>query len=352
MTALRTRARRSTTQLAVVALAIFALGLTACSSSSSATTKSGSASSGAATATSAAATSTDSTSTGFPRTITIPAGKGMAKTTVTLKSQPKRIAALSYEPAEMVAELGLSKNLVVVPAAVLNPALTNHLAEMKKVASTIPTESAINAEAVIAKKPDLVLMSARHGMETGVGKALEASGIPVIILPNSWSSLADLDLNTKLIGQAIGADDAANKLIKTLDAGLVATKRTKHPRILVLGNQAGRPFVTAGAAFPLDLVKLAGGTDVSSELGLTTTGPITAEQIVKANPDGIVLIDMNGSGEKLFASVMKNGAVARLSAVKSGHVLLIQGRLVQALGMSQTVTGLGKLNTWIDGLTK
>lgn len=326
------------------ALAIIAIAATGCSSTGSSAQHPASSS---ADGTSSAATSTTSNGE-FPRKITVPAGMGMPKTELTIKAAPRRIAALSYETAELVAQYGLADRLVVVPQAVRNPVLTNHLSQMRAVPNAFPSEGAINPEAILAQKPDLILMSARHGEATSVGKALAATGTPVLILPNAWSDQSELALNNKLVGQAIGADSGAAKLDSALQRGLVAHKRKHSPRILVLNNQAGRPFITAGKAFPLDLVRLAGGTDVSAQMGMHITGPITAEQIVKANPDGILMVDMLGGGKKSFASVMNNSAVARLAAVKSGRVMLVQGRDVQALGLTRTITGLGELNKWFD----
>src|SRR5699024_7659542 len=106
------------------------------------------------------------------------------------------------------------------------------------------------------------------------------------------------------------------------------------PRILILSNQAGRPFITAGTAFPVELVRLAGASTVSDELGITVTGPIQIEQVLAAEPDGIILIDMNGSGDRLFADMLGNDAVAGLDAVAHGRVLRVQGKEVQALGLT------------------
>ena len=156
-----------------------------------------------------------------------------------------------------------------------------------------------------------------------------------------------------LVGEATGADASATALATELKTGLAPSSSaagSPSPRILVLSNQAGRPFVTAGTAFPLDLVSLAGGSDVSTELGITATGPITAEQVIQAAPDGILLIDMNGSGEKSFASLLSNPAVAALPAVADGHVHRVSGKSVQALGLSSTIAGLTDLRDWIGAL--
>lgn len=286
----------------------------------------------------------------FPRVIAVPAGASTEEALVTIPHEPVRIAALTYETAELVAALGAADRLVMVPAAVTNPALSNHLDDMLAVETHAATESTTNAEAVIQTAPDLVLLSARHGLEDGAGKVLADAGIPVIVLPNSWATVSDMRENITLTGHTLGLDTEAEALVATLDAGLStesAAPSTAAIRVLVLSNQAGRPFVTAGAAFPLEVLRLAGAENAADSLGLSKTGPISAEQVIQAAPDAILLIDMNGSGEGSFAPILENPAVAALPAVAGGAVLLLEGREIQALGLSEVTEGLSALRSWL-----
>lgn len=77
--------------------------------------------------------------TGWPRTIEIPAGQGGAAGSLTIETEPQRIAALDYESAETLADIGLADRLVLVPEAVLNPVLGGHVEELGDVESTFPS---------------------------------------------------------------------------------------------------------------------------------------------------------------------------------------------------------------------
>ena len=129
--------------------------------------------------------------------------------------------------------------------------------------------------------------------------------------------------------------------------GLGEVTEPDGPRVLVLSNQAGQPFVTAGAAFPLEVVRLAGGQDASEALGMNRTGPISAEQVIAAEPDAILLVDMNGTGEQIFEPLLSNAAVAELPAVAEDRVLLVEGREVQALGFADTVQARDRIAEWL-----
>lgn len=295
--------------------------------------------------------------TGFPRTIEIPAGRGGEARSLTIESEPQAIAALDYESAEVVAELGLADKLVLVPEAVLNPALGGHVDEMAQVPTTFPVAMNLDTETVITTSPDLVVMSPRHGAEDSIGSVLEQAGLPTLQLPDPWSSPEMLAQNIGLIGQTTGTEKAASALVEEIETGFAkqaaktaGADNPEAPRVLVLTNQAGRPFATAGGAFPLHLLNLAGAVSVSDELGMEATGPISAEQIVQANPDGIVLVDMNGTGDRMYAELLANPAVATVPAAADDKLMRVTGRDVQALGLGATVTGLGALTEWVATL--
>lgn len=337
-----TTTRRFTALTSIVAGALALASLTACSAPTEETGDT--------------ADPSHTTEAVWPRTIEIPAGKGGTVTTLTIDEQPERIAALDYESAEVLAELGAADSLVLIPEAVLNPALGGHVDELSAVEGTFPVAMEVDAETVIAMKPDLVIMSPRHGNEAPIADVLEEAGIVSLQLPSSWASSEDLVTNIDLIGQATGHEVAADTLIDDLTTGLEAAEASETdtdspaPRVLILTNQAGRPFITAGHAFPVELVERAGADNIADELGIDRTGPISAEQIVQAEPDAILLIDMNGTGDRMFTELLSNAAVQATDAIANDCVLRVTGRDVQALGLTSTVEGLGALTEWVTSL--
>lgn len=290
----------------------------------------------------------------WPRTIEVPAGRSGEATSVTIQAAPQKIVALDYESAETLAELGLADRIILIPEAVLNPALGSHSDALAEVPNTFPVAGEIDAETVIALSPDLAVMSPRHGNEAPIADVLEQAGIPALQLPEPWSSPEALITNVELIGQATGSEAEATSLTEKIETGLSAAAAgdpsTDGPTVLVLNNQAGRPFITAGSAYPLEMLALAGAQNASTALGIDRTGPISAEQVVQANPDGIVLIDMNGTGDRMFAELLANPAVASLDAVAEDRVLRVEGKQVQALGLTGTVEGLETLTDWVASL--
>lgn len=282
----------------------------------------------------------------FPRTVLVPAGAQMPAEEVEIPAEPQRVAALTYETASLVAELDADDRLVMAPAEAANPVLSNDPEALAAVEHHIASESAVNAESVLGADPDLVILTDRHGLEEGVGQVLTEAGIPVMVLPD-MSSTQDITANIDVVAAALGTEEAAEDLTRTLTEGWADESDPDGPSVLVLSNQAGRPFVTAGGAFPLEVVRLAGGQDASEPLGMVRSGPISVEQVLAADPDRILLVDMNGSGEAVFEDLLNNEAVADLPAVAEHEVLLLEGKYVQALGLTSTVEGRDQIAQWL-----
>lgn len=265
-------------------------------------------------------------------------------------AQPQRIAALTYETAELVAHLGAIDRLVLVQEALTKPELSSFPEQMAQVPGHALTEGSIDAEQVLAAEPDLVLITPRRGLEEDLSDVLSASGVPVLILPNQWATTEDVIANIELVGEAIGTPEEAQQLIEELSSGLQehsSASAEDAPGVLMLSNQAGQPFVIAGSAFPLEILRLAGGQDVGEELGFVRSGPISAEEVIATQPDAIVLVDMNGSGRAVFDPLLTNEAVAELPAIANDRVLLVEGRLVQALGFTAAIEGRELIEQWL-----
>ena len=278
-----------------------------------------------------------------------------AKTEAPQTPAPAAIAALDYESAEVLAELGLADRVVLAPESATKAPLGGHVEDYADIKATFPVAAKLDPETIIAAGPELAVMSPRHGAEDTMGGVLENAGVKTLELPTSWTSPESVEANITLIGEATGTETEAKELNERLEKGLEkagapAAATADSPNVLVLSNQAGRPFATAGEAYPLELLKLAGATSASDTLGMRATGPITAEQIIVAAPDGIVLVDMNGSGDRLFKELLATPAVAALPAAASDKLMHMTGREVQALGLTDTIAGLEKLTGWVGDL--
>lgn len=285
----------------------------------------------------------------YPRTVQVP---GDPPRKVTLASRPVRIAALSPDVADAAVELVGAGRLVAVPVSATNPALSGHAEQLAGVPAKLPPGNDPDPEQIIALNPDLILLTARHGGERDAQAMLAQAGIPMIAITNGWSTLEEVKQNLTLLGRALDAEAKARDLVAELDrrAGAVAEKTgsvAERPSVAILSNQAGRPFINAADVLTSDLVKRAGGALVADRIGLRNTGPVTAEQLIAANPDAILLIDVTGKGRDSFGSLLDNPAVAELAAVRDDRVKLLPARISYGVGGARIADGLEEIARWL-----
>ena len=193
--------------------------------------------------------------------------------------------------------LGMKNNLVARDRSTTDP-------QLRKLPVVNKGGMDINAEAVLAARPTLVIADERMGRNNELTKIREA-GIPVAIVKLS-TKLGDSGKNISTIAHIVGRDAAGAEVAQTTDR-MIAKASTKaqqlaasankfgssgrtQPRMLVLLTHGGKQFfpVQEGKDAAHDLITALGGVDAAQEIDLETHGPITAEALVAANPDVII----------------------------------------------------------------
>jgi len=316
--------------LSVISAAVLALGLAACAS------------------TPAPSDGEQPVAEAFPVTIDVPG----ADAPLTIDAEPERIAALSSDAAIAVHELGLTDRLVAIPAAAQNPALNPYADEMSGIENVVAGENSPEPEQVLAWSPDLIVVTARHTGEQDASDVLDATGVPVLTLTNGWSSSEAVVENLDLIGQATGVGAESSALADEVLVGIDdvrerAAEATSSPSVAILSNQARVPFINSASSLVSELVTNGGGTNIAQEIGIDKTMPIQPEQLIAANPDAIMLVDVTGKGESSFDAILSNPAVAALPAVRDGRVRLFLGKDVYALAGREIVSGSNAVLEWL-----
>jgi len=207
-------------------------------------------------------------------------------TTMTLETEPQRIASLSPANTEIVFALGAGDRLVGgtdfddhPPEAVALP--------------DVATFSGVIMEQLVDLEPDLVLAGGNNLTSAADIERMRELGYPVLVVyaPDVPTVLADIDL----IGRAIGEPEAAEALTAEMSADLdaiseAATGTGSAPRTYYeLDYFEGATFGPALDSFVADMVELAGGTAVTTGDPVQFEMPL--ERLVQADPEVIVLGD-------------------------------------------------------------
>ncbi|WIG93219.1 helical backbone metal receptor [Myxococcus sp. SDU36] len=208
-------------------------------------------------------------------------------------SKVRRVVTLAPSLSAMVLSLGAGSTLVGV----------SRFDEAKDVAK-LPRVGGFtdpSVEAVIALKPDLVLVQPGPGNQRPVEKMAEL-GVPVLLLP--LHSVADVLAAMRAVGEALGREKEAEAVVVGIEATRArireAAKKLPAPRVLfVYGFE---PLVVAGpGSFADELLRDAGGVNVAADAG--SAYPVySVERVVRARASVVVdAADVDVGKDKLRA---------------------------------------------------
>lgn len=203
---------------------------------------------------------------------------------VTLPAAPQRIVSLLPSLTETVCELGQCQRLVGVDR------YSNHPAGVR----TLPQVGGgldPNIEAIVALKPDLVLMS----VSSRASERLEALGLKVAALETK--SHADVQRVLERVGVLLGVNDA-QRVWRHIDAGVSAAAQSlpaqaKNLRIYFEVNRG--PYAAGESSFIGETLTRLGVKNIVP----TSLGPfpkLNPEYVVRANPDVIMISQRNVPG--------------------------------------------------------
>ena len=269
-----------------------------------------------ASSTSAAATAS---SAAFP--VRIAAANG----TVRVATRPTAIVSLSPTATEMLYAIGAGSQVKAVDSLSDYPPQ----APRSKLSAYQP-----NVEAIVAEKPDLVVESGDTGQLT---KRLAAFSIPVLELP-APASLAGEYAEFSQLGRATGHLAQAQREASRVRGQLhqIAAAAPHHTKPLTYYYELDQTYYSVtSATFVGQLLRLLGMKSIADQApGAAKSGgypQLSAEYVVKANPDYIILADTICCHQDA-ATVASRPGWSGLAAVKAGHVIALNDDIASRWG--------------------
>ena len=198
-------------------------------------------------------------------------------------STPQRIVSLLPSLTETVCALGQCQRLVGVDRYSNFPPAVQRLTQVG--GGLDP-----NLEAIVALKPDLVLMAP----STRLGERLQSLGIRVLSLEPKTH--ADVRQALEAIAQALGVRDAG-RIWQTIDAGVQAAAaslpaRARQARVYFEVNSA--PYAASESSFIGETLSRLGVRNIVPAI-LGPFPKINPEFVVRADPDVIMVGDVNAA---------------------------------------------------------
>jgi iron complex transport system substrate-binding protein len=250
----------------------------------------------------------------FP--VTIKAANG----NVTITKRPARIVSLSPSTTEDLYAVGAGRQVVAVDE------LSNYptRAPRTKLSGYTP-----NVEAIAGYRPDLVIVRS----EAGVAQ-LRRLGITVLQLKEA-GDLAQAYAQVLQVGRATGHTRQATAVVRWMRKQITAELRSiqGRPRQLSVYHELTTDYYSArSATFIGRVYRLLGLRNIADEA--TAAGPypqLSAEFIVAANPDLIVLADSKCCGQSL-ATVAARPGWGTIDAVRNRHVVAMDDDIASRWG--------------------
>ena len=276
---------------------------------------------------SSGATSSQPGSSGAPSTaggkfpVTVTAANG----SVHLNKQPGAILSLSPTVTEMLYAIGAGSQVKGVDSDSNYPPE----APRTKLSGFTP-----NVEAIAAEKPDLVVVSNNASTLT---KRLAAFHIPVLSLP-APPDISGVYAEFDQLGQATGHEHQAKKEVATLRARIakIIAAVPQHSKPISYYYELDQTFYSVTSdTFIGKLLGLLGMKSIAdSARGAAAAGgypQLSAEYVVKANPDFIILAD-TVCCHQTAATVASRPGWGGMTAVKSKHVIMLNDDIASRWG--------------------
>src|SRR5690348_12085792 len=233
-------------------------------------------------------------------------------TTVTITHQPHRLISLSPTATEMLFAIGAGAQVTAVDDQSNYPAS----APMTKLSGFQP-----NIEAIAGYTPDLVVGAEDTG---GLVHGVQALNVPILIEPAA-KTLDDSYAQIKQLGLATGHTAEADALVARMRSrvGAFVAAVAKPTRKLRVYHELDNTYYSVtSATFIGQVYKLLGLDNIAdAATGAAPDYPqLSAEYIVSANPDLIVLADTKCCAQGLGTVAARPGWNV-IAAVKSGQVV-------------------------------
>lgn len=243
-----------------------------------------------------------------------------ANNTVTVPRRPERIVSLSPTATEILFAIGAGPQVVAVDEASSYPAE----APRTELSGYTP-----NLEALAAYRPDLVVYSSDPGE---LGSALTTLGTPGLLQPPA-KRLADIYRQIGELGTATGRRAEASKLIDSMKRRIASITESAAERgsPMTYYHELDEGYYTATSkTFIGEIYGLLGLANIANAAG-TGYVQLSAEFIIKANPDLIFLADARCCGQSA-ATVAARPGWDQIDAVKNGAVFPLDDDIASRWG--------------------
>ena len=234
--------------------------------------------------------------------------------TTKIAKKPTKIISLSPSATEIFYAIGAKSQILAVDNLSNYPAG----APISEISAFEP-----NVEAILAKKPDLVLLSIDSTKAPQIRNALVKLGIPVL-MEKAPATLEDVYAENTLLGKVTDRAEAAAKLNASMAKSIkdIVTKAKKSSKIRIFHELDDTYYSVTSNTFIGKVYKDFGAVNIADAAsGADASGypQLSAEYLLKSDPQVIFLADAQYGVTS--ESVSKRAGWSQISAVKNKKIV-------------------------------
>ena len=232
-----------------------------------------------------------------------------------------RIVSLNGAISEIIVGLGHESNIVATDITSNYPEKINKLPK-------VGHNRSIQAEGVLAQSPDIVV-GIQKELNPKIIKQIKESGVKVILFKQEHSIKGTKQL-IKEIKDSLNFNAVNDSLNILIDQPIVKLKKfEKPPKVLFIYARGAGTILVAGKNTQMDkIINIAGGENAVNSFD--SFKPLTAEAIVTANPDVILMFT---SGAKSLNGVFENvPGIMQTKAGKNKQIITMEGQYLAGFG--------------------
>ncbi|HYX31897.1 MAG TPA: ABC transporter substrate-binding protein [Oligoflexus sp.] len=261
----------------------------------------------------------------------------VSKSWLGLAASPQRIASATVGTDEILFDILSRRQELHRLIAVSIFSDNKSYSHLDKLPSSIKGRVGDSVEALLALKPDLVIVASYNRQE--ISHQVKAAGIPIITQDN-FRSLMDIQNNIRLIGRVTGTEKEAEALVQEMQRDLHNAKpkqacKKGDPTFL---QYSGYDTVPGADTIINDAAAHAGLINLAARLKLKGWAPLSQEVLATLNPDFIIVAGDPAQAKTIHKQLKKAPAWQKLAAVQAGRVVVIPER--QLYTVSHHVTKL------------
>jgi iron complex transport system substrate-binding protein len=242
-------------------------------------------------------------------------------------SDNAKIVSLNGTISEILVDLGFEENIVGVDVASNYPA---SLQEKPKVGHS----RQLSAEGILALAPDVVIATSED-IKPELAQQIRSTGVKLLLFDHHFSPNGTKEL-IRSMADSLDREKKGDSILVALQSDLekveAIEKKEPKPKVLFIYARGTGTMMVAGKNTQVEkMIELAGGVNAVDDF--TEFKPLTAEALVAANPDVILLFDSGLSSLGGVDGLLEVQGIRQTNAGKNKKFVEMEGQFLT--GFSQ-----------------